>query len=113
MGQWPEPVCLFDVLVNAAGSCTQKFDVWTRNKCSRWLTQVEKGESQAPPAAVYLTEGLQRLAHGDLGGFAQICRDHFRVAANLCCGALDELSAIVEHQNPIGDIHHHLHVVLD
>ena len=44
---------------------------------------------------------------------AQVGFDHPRIGAHLLGRALGDLGAVVEDDDLVGDVHHHLHVVLD
>src|SRR5262245_50603129 len=48
-----------------------------------------------------------------LMGDSQIGVDHLLVLLDLGRHAVGDLAAVVEHHHPVGDVHHHAHVVLD
>src|SRR5262249_59102644 len=47
------------------------------------------------------------------GGTAQVGGDDLRVGPHLVGKAIGDLPSVVAHHHPVGDVHHHRHVVLD
>src|SRR6185369_10938667 len=45
--------------------------------------------------------------------FAEIGLDHVGIAPDVVGLAVGDLAAVVEHDDAVGDVHHHAHVVLD
>src|SRR6185436_4770250 len=48
-----------------------------------------------------------------LMGYSEVGIDDFLVASYLVGRAVGDLAAVIEHHNPVGNVHHHAHVVLD
>ena len=66
----------------------------------------EDRREQAPSVAT-VALGLASIALAEIGG------DDVGVGADLVGRAVGDLAAVVEHDDAVGDVHHHAHVVLD
>ena len=60
-----------------------------------------------------LSSVRRHAAASSVAGLAEVGLDHPLVGADLGRRALGDLGAVLQHGDPLGDAHHHLHVVLD
>ena len=44
---------------------------------------------------------------------AEVGGNYIRIFADLCASAFGQFLAVIKHQDAVGEVHHHLHVVLD
>src|SRR5215470_7815516 len=65
-----------------------------------------------PPATTSRKKFMGRVAFA-LVGYSKISIDDLLVLLDLRRDAVGDLAAVVEHHHPVGDVHHHAHVVLD